>query len=410
MLIHILRKYLLTLYCLAIYGVAFSQGTLGGQVRDSLTHEPLAYASVFLANTTRGVSTDANGRFVLTDVPTGHYDFIISYLGYKLYRQTITVANSPLVINAFLAKATNQLGEVVVHPNPNRAADYRHFEQLFLGATSFSRQCRIRNPEAIFVDNDPDKKLLTASSPTFVEIDNQALGYCIRYYGLRFQLDLQGQVFSFYGYPIFEQLATTSASKRRRWEANRRKAYLGSLPHFLKSVYDNRLTEEGYVVQKVQHIQNPKWQRADSLLRVQRAALQQQHRGFPDDSVRQWQQVSPRLSLLYRRPLPPDSVRGTQPNSEKVWLRFQNFIQVTYLRERPDRAYLDAILRQSSGASIAIAGAQPEVSLVSLLDKDAEIERNGHLINPLAILSEGYWAFEKVGELLPFDYRLPATE
>ncbi|WP_324676524.1 carboxypeptidase-like regulatory domain-containing protein [Hymenobacter sp. GOD-10R] len=409
MQIQVLRLALALLGWLSICGNALAQGSISGQVRDSLTHESLAYASVFLANTTRGASTDANGRFLLPDVPAGHYDFIISYLGYKLYQRPVVVTSSALVMDAFLTKASHQLGEVVVRPRPNRPGDYWQFVRMFLGSTSFSRQCRIRNPEAVLVDYDAATKVLTASGTTYVEVENQALGYRIRYYGLRFRLDHQYQIVSFYGHPVFEELATRSARRRKYWEANRRQAYLGSVTHFLRSVHDDRVTEEGYLVQKVRHVRNPKWPRADSLLRVYDAAMRQHSTTLPfsDDSLEHWRKVPPMFSLLYTRPVLTDSLRKVQPDSGRVWLRFHDLIQVTYQREQPDPAYLAIKAKSAQEASGASTARQLETSLVYLLQSRVEIQQNGQLVNPLAILNEGYWGFEKIGEMLPFDYSPP---
>ncbi|OGX88446.1 hypothetical protein BEN47_08900 [Hymenobacter lapidarius] len=49
-------------------GAAQAQGKLSGVVQDSATHEPLAFASVFLANTTLGVTTTEQGTFVFPKV------------------------------------------------------------------------------------------------------------------------------------------------------------------------------------------------------------------------------------------------------------------------------------------------------------------------------------------------------
>jgi hypothetical protein len=42
---------------------AAAQLAVSGTVRDSLTRQPLPFASVFLANTTYGTTTDAHGHF-----------------------------------------------------------------------------------------------------------------------------------------------------------------------------------------------------------------------------------------------------------------------------------------------------------------------------------------------------------
>ncbi len=146
-------------------------------MRDSLTQQPLPFASVFLANTTLGATTSEQGRFSFPHVPAGTYDLVVSYVGYRLSKQTITVGLQPQELALRLSPSANRLGEVVVHARPTRPADYQRFVELFLGSTTFSQQCRIRNPKAVRMDYDATKQELTASADEFVQVDNQALGY-----------------------------------------------------------------------------------------------------------------------------------------------------------------------------------------------------------------------------------------
>ena len=64
----------LLLMLLGRTGSAGAQASISGQVQDSVTHAPLAFASVFLANTSRGTTTDAEGRFALANLAPGHYE------------------------------------------------------------------------------------------------------------------------------------------------------------------------------------------------------------------------------------------------------------------------------------------------------------------------------------------------
>ena len=170
------RQWLALLLSLLLAPVAgWGQASVAGQVRDSLTHAPLPFASVFLANTTLGVTTTEQGRFLLDNVPAGTYDIVVSYVGYHLAKQPVVVGNMPLELLLLPQPAANRLGEVVVRPNPNRAADYQRFMELFLGRTTFAQQCRIRDPDNVLIDYDPAQNVLTASAYQFVQVDNQAL-------------------------------------------------------------------------------------------------------------------------------------------------------------------------------------------------------------------------------------------
>ena len=211
-----LRLALLLLWLLP--GLAAAQSSLSGIVRDSLTQKPLPFASVFLANTTLGATTTEQGTFVFERVPAGSYDVVASYVGYRLAKQATTVGQTPQKLTLALAPTGAQLGEVVVRPRPNNASDYQRFKELFLGRSTFSQQCRIHNPDDVLVDFDPKTTELTAAARNYVQVDNEALGYRVKYYGLRFACNFNQQVVTFYGQPVFEEMTPRSARQRRQWK------------------------------------------------------------------------------------------------------------------------------------------------------------------------------------------------
>jgi iron complex outermembrane receptor protein len=56
---------------------------LSGRVTDAKTGEPLAGASVMLADSRTGVATDSSGIYTLKNIPVGHTIVEVSYAGYK---------------------------------------------------------------------------------------------------------------------------------------------------------------------------------------------------------------------------------------------------------------------------------------------------------------------------------------
>ncbi|MGI4833877.1 MAG: carboxypeptidase-like regulatory domain-containing protein [Janthinobacterium lividum] len=401
-------RHLLALLLLLLPAWAGAQG-ISGTVRDSLTQKPLPFASVFLANTTLGATTNEQGQFALTRVPAGRYDLVASYVGYRLARRSVQVAAAMPPIALVLAPETNQLSEVVVRArrHANRPEDYRRFAELFLGTSSFSQQCRITNPREVLVEYHPQAKELAAEAPDFLEVENQALGYRIKYYGLRFRVSFVQQVLSFYGQPVFEELVPRNVHQRRRWESNRLTAYQGSQRHFLKSVYDDRVVAEGFLAQKLRIVPNPAFARADSL------SAQLRHHRPPDvrtaaeqDSLASWGRVLPNLQLLYTAPRPIDSLRRVAADG-RVFLRFTNFLRISYLRELPDPRYLASLGGPAARRPGAATGNQPQVSRLRLLEPEAELLPTGRLLSPLALFTEDYWGFEKMGEFLPLDYLPP---
>lgn len=386
-------------------GVAAAQVSISGLVRDSLTQKPLPFASVFLANTTIGATTTEQGTFVFERVPAGNYDLVASYVGYRLAKQAITVGQTPQQLTLALAPTGAQLGEVVVRPRPNNPGDYQRFKELFLGYSTFSQQCHIHNPDDVLVDFDSKTTELTATARNYVQVDNQALGYRVKYYGLHFTCNFNQQVVTFYGQPVFEEMTPRSVRQRRQWEANRVKAYLGSPAHFFRSLRDSQHTAQGFVARRLRIVSNPHFARADSL----RRALRRQRRAYSateQDSLKHWANVPPSFAMLYTTPLRVNSLRRVAADGQHVFLRFQDHLQVTYLLAGPDANYRPQPSRYVRGSAPPLPQDQ-QVSQLILMQPEVEIESNGQLANPLAVFTDEYWGFEKMGEFLPVNYLPP---
>ena len=389
----------LLLFLLLCPVIGWSQAAISGQVRDSLTQAPLPFASVFLANTSLGTTTDAEGRFRLANVQPGHYDLGVSYVGYRLFNQSVNLTG-PLIINPLVAPLAQQLAEIVVRPEPNRPDDYQRFLELFLGGSTLSRQCRVLNPDGVRVRYDPQQNALTASVPHALEVDNPALGYRLTFYQLDFRAEFidQSVAVTLLTQVVFKDLPG-SARQQKRWASNRQKAYLGSYQHFLRSIYANRVAEEGFRVQKLRRVPNPRRLAADEALRE--LHRQRSTAPLPDSLLRALRE--PReMAYLFKAALPPDSLRRTEPASNRVWLRFRDLLAVTYEREAPDVNY------RRPGPNFTSVRPRYQESVVHLQQPEAEVEAIGALVVPLAVLNEDYWGFEKIGELLPLDYQLPA--
>ncbi|ALW85520.1 hypothetical protein AUC43_10705 [Hymenobacter sedentarius] len=387
---------------------AQAQGKLSGVVQDSVTHEPLAFASVFLANTTLGVTTTEQGKFEFPKVPAGTYDVVGSYVGYRLAKQTITVGPAAQQVTLQLAPTGNQLGEVVVQPAPNKPEEYQKFSKLFVGQSTFSAQCHISNPEQVRVLYDDSTKQLTAQAKEYVQIDNDALGYRLKYYGLQFVYDDEDRSIAYYGQPVFEEMTPRDDRQRKQWATNRAIAYTGSFMHFLRSVYQNRLKADNFLAQQVLVVPNPRYERAEA----QRTALlaRRPDGAFTDaeqDSLAKWDAIAPALASLYPEPRPIDSLRRVSADGRHTYLRFTGELQVTHFGEAPDPAYNRRMA--SLGPSRTPYPAKRQVSRLKLQGREAEIQANGSLVNPLEAYNGDYWGFEKIGEFLPVDYVPPTA-
>jgi hypothetical protein len=89
-----------------------------GYVTDSLSREPIPYATVQLQNAegtlVNGAITDASGRFTMKEVPFGTQTFIVSFVGYRTKRIVREIKEKEQWINIGIVVENKQLQEVSV--------------------------------------------------------------------------------------------------------------------------------------------------------------------------------------------------------------------------------------------------------------------------------------------------------
>ncbi|WP_460502511.1 hypothetical protein, partial [Hymenobacter agri] len=90
-----------------------------------------------------------------------------------------------------------------------------------------------------------------------------------------------------------------------------------------------------------------------------------------------------------------------KPNG-RTYLRFSGDLQVAHFGEAPDPRFKQPMA--TLGYARTPFPPQRQVSRLQLVDNEAEIQADGSLRNPLSVAIGGYWGFEKIGELLPYDY------
>lgn len=90
------------------------QGRIAGRVSDATSGEPLVGASVQVIGTDRGSLTDADGRFVITNVPAGSHTVRVTLIGYEQTEQQVEVAaGGAAEANFQLMQAAIALDEIV---------------------------------------------------------------------------------------------------------------------------------------------------------------------------------------------------------------------------------------------------------------------------------------------------------
>lgn len=399
-----MKGLLLMVMCLLLRaGGACGQATLSGTVRDSLTQRPLPQASVFILNTTLCTTTDEQGRYVLHGVPVGGYMLAARYLGYKMRQQFVVAATAPLTADLQLVPSPQALGEVVVHTKPAPPEQLELFKQLFLGASSLSRRCKLRNPAVLAIRYEPVKHRLEATATDVLEVDNLALGYRLSFYNLTFRADIEDvTVYATTQAQVRFQELTGSPTQERHWAEHRAQAYRGSMLHFLRAAYTGQMLTQGFQLQRLQRLPNRRWATADSTVRARQTAGEQLALASLPAATWRYLLEPHTISVLHPAQLPADSVRQVDAQGQ-VQLRFRDYLAVSYGPEPIDANY------RLPGTITGHRHYLLQESVLGLRQPSGiQLSANGVLAQPLDLPAEGYWGFEKIGELLPLDYQLPA--
>ncbi len=146
-----------------------------------------------------------------------------------------------------------------------------------------------------------------------------------------------------------------SPEQQAAWAKKRYRSYIGSRMHFMRSWYDSTLDKEGFQIETLNA---------------------------------------------------PGSTQGTVINnpfdaniysldSGVVDININGSIRVTYKGQVPDRKYLIE--------NHFPLNAKVEVSALEIPD-GFSIEQNGYFFEQAEIINQGYWAWKKIGELIPYDY------
>ena len=96
-----------------LVNLSFSQNaTLSGVISDAKGN-PIPGVNVSIQNTTKATATDADGKYVVSNLQNGEVVVVASYIGYKTVSTTITI-NGNTVQNIAMTEDANVLEDVVV--------------------------------------------------------------------------------------------------------------------------------------------------------------------------------------------------------------------------------------------------------------------------------------------------------
>jgi len=393
---------LLPLGCLA-------QFTISGRILNQADTKPVANVDVFLNNATIGDQTADDGTFTLHNIKPGKYDLVISIVGFETYNQSVTVGNSNTVLpDITIFPKTIALKEVSIkfHADPNREKYYDWFKDEFLGTSAIAKECKILNPQMLDLNYDYETGTLTASSSVFLEIENEALGYKIKYLLTDFTLsnkDNSSKKIYYKGAVLYKEMKGTP-SQETRWQKNRQEIYEGSSMHFFRSAFKNQTTAEGFRILQLSTYANPD-RPSDSLIEAKIKFYKElkSRTNKQKDSLSYWEKkfkLPTNLQKLMPYPLHDKDIVKQADKPGLFELGCDNdALYITYNKSR--HFHKNDMLNYLDAAN------NTENTLISFNSPVAYFYSNGVIINPYSVLFSGVWARHRVAELLPLDYEPP---
>ena len=445
-----------------------AQNSIQGKVIAQDNQEPIAGASVYISNTTIGTATDGQGLFKLTNLPQVPFDLNISSIGFKTKVLRINPSKDTLLKIELLPQVQKLREVVVRPKGDDLWAKFgSKFIEDLIGYSKFSQQCKIENIENIMLEFDKQSQKLTAFCREPLVIVNKALGYKIKYWLEEYEYSFRSRRTFIAGYPFFQDLVRPKTRKRkmRRYQKNRDKAFNGSLTHFIQALYAGKLKEAGFQVDLMKRVKISQAYKAsiktidtvfynnNTVEKIYQSILtktkNEQIAKRCLKSIKNWYTSNSKKSLriklmnrldkkmtveayeLSKDALNPEKITvsnykvdpklerrargGTinmivardidvnqyvrMVNSRAKVFKFQDFLYVTYRNEVEEEAY------QRSRIGFRGFVKKQQTSIITLPGQsEIIIYSNGYFYPPANLLAEGYWAFEKVDQLLPLNY------
>jgi len=388
------------IFCAVLLGtVASAQvNKISGTITDADSGEPIPFANVFFASTSIGISSDMEGKFVLQNFPNGKYDFTVAYVGYEPFQQAFEFNGSEFRLTINLKTEEVKLSEVIVKADTTGwTQNFAIFKRNFLGETENAASCTILNPRDIHLYFDKQARILVAHASKPIVVENKALGYTIQWYMKKFELNYQEGRLEVFGIPSFQQLVPKSDRQLKQWTKERERAYLGSIPHFLRTLLRSTWLEDGFEVRLVNLVPNPE-RPSKEFLDKKMVALKADITSS-GDSLKYYSRLATKPEMIEK--ISSELAIGEEIINEQTQTMFKQTLAVRFKNEKEEVAYPPTVGRTT----------RKDQDSVLRIFGDLKIYSNGYCEPVQNLFVEKYWAWsEKISDMLPYDYSPPTKK
>ncbi len=364
-----MKKLFFILLAFLSASISFAQSNsfyITGTVINSETKAPMQGASVFAENTTFGTATDADGKFTL-QLPNGGYGIVVSFTGFNSWSQRVSNTESQVLLVSMTAKEKMMQEVSIVSTGEVKNGWEKYgkvFTEEFIGKSNNSNSCSIKNPEVLKFFYSKRKGRLKVLADDAVLIQNEALGYTIKYQLDSFVHEYNTDVTVYTGFPLFEEMIASDSVQQLKWTEARKNAYNGSVLHFMRSLYDMQLAEEGFEIQFIVKMND-------------------------HDTALKLKDFYGALNVSATDSISPITILPNQPT-----------VGVIYRNEKPSEAYLKENESEPSKFQFSTLNFPPR--------KQISIEQNGYYFEQNDLTFTGYWSWMRIGDALPYDFEAPS--
>jgi hypothetical protein len=356
------------LLCVGPKASAQAQNVIAGTVTTE-GGKPLNSATVFISGSQRITMCDETGHFKLGDIEDGSYQLTVTMVGYSPYAENVVVQGKSVTLDIRLKHKQIMLDQVNIGGKDDWDVHFKKFREAFLGDTKNAQACVIVNPKVI--NFSTKKGLLLADADDFLIIENPKLGYRIKYLLKDFGYNTKTQLTLYSGETSFEPMKGTP-KMQKSWDKNRLEAYRGSFMHFLRSVYQNTVLKEGFIINGI-------------------------YRNYYSTNL-----VYPVL-LIDQRPVRFDTLANVIDTS---FISFK-FKPLMFTYDPRKAKYSKTNMGYTVMKEVKI---DDKTTIIRLFTKEAVIDRQGAHRDFRDFLIEGNLAKYRVGDQLPFEYQPPAKK
>jgi len=378
-------KYLICgVFLLCIHSSLLSQGVISGVVVSETNGQPLSGASIYVNGSTAGTVSNENGHFRLQALPNGFYDVVVSFVGYEVIVYRAVIQSKDISITFKMTRKETELRKVVVLSKDARQRWLKLLRENFLGITLPAERSSINNEDEVLFDM-ASRDSMRAYSLVPLVVENRELGYRIYFELVEFYYNARNQQTYFYGYSRYEELSGREKVPAKYIRA-RERYYRGSVLHFYHSLIDSTTAEEGFNLLNIRYLEQ-----SDTSMTGKQPLVISGGTGL--------RPVKGRMAAGYTVYRNDVVKKDTIENNIVYQLNWKDKLRVIYTRDPRNKTYL-----QKKGLML---GSLPKgvFSEIEILSDPVFMDGNGSLYNPLSIQLSGYWSYEKLGNMLPMDYK-----